>query len=183
MGRPPTSLLAWDHPRSRGVYLGMGARAALGPGSSPLARGLRFVVQTGRSGRRIIPARAGFTRPRPGRWCQPPDHPRSRGVYDLWRGTLTPRRGSSPLARGLPRLRGPQALRRRIIPARAGFTSPGARRRSGPWDHPRSRGVYYRPPASVFNRLGSSPLARGLPPRIVSFGYPKRIIPARAGFT
>ena len=30
---------------------------------------------------------------------------------------------------------------------------------------------------------GSSPLARGLPSRIACFGHPKRIIPARAGFT
>ena len=36
----PSFLGRRDHPRSRGVYLGVGVSAVLGPGSSPLARGL-----------------------------------------------------------------------------------------------------------------------------------------------
>ena len=70
-----------DHPRSRGVYVRALTRLFRGVGSSPLARGLRAgPAAQGRDGR-IIPARAGFTRPR-GR-CSGPgsDHPRSRGVY------------------------------------------------------------------------------------------------------
>ena len=50
-------------------------------------------------------------------------------------------------------------------------------------DHPRSRGVYEKSYTSVYDRLGSSPLARGLlidPRHRQSHGG---IIPARAGFT
>ena len=56
-----------DHPRSRGVYGPDGLEGAPEEGSSPLARGLPglHVVERGFNG--IIPARAGFTRQRPGR--------------------------------------------------------------------------------------------------------------------
>ena len=50
-----------DHPRSRGVYLMNALDAAKGGGSSPLARGLREQPCIHGHGRRIIPARAGFT--------------------------------------------------------------------------------------------------------------------------
>ena len=70
-----------DHPRSRGVYLPLTSPHPRSTGSSPLARGLpRPVVESIRF-RRIIPARAGFTR---GSLCvvhHVSDHPRSRGVY------------------------------------------------------------------------------------------------------
>ena len=52
-----------DHPRSRGVYRGIAPRSTGRLGSSPLARGLRGRRAGTRRGRRIIPARAGFTRP------------------------------------------------------------------------------------------------------------------------
>ena len=71
----------------------------------------------------------------------------------------------------------------RIIPARAGFTVPGSEFAGLRRDHPRSRGVYGFEESAAQNRLGSSPLARGLPipDRVqdVRIG----IIPARAGFT
>ena len=73
--------------------------------------------------------------------------------------------------------------RRRIIPARAGFTPSRRRRRRRRWDHPRSRGVYPSTMALAVGMRGSSPLARGLP----EADRPRRredgIIPARAGFT
>ena len=73
------------------------------PGSSPLARGLLLRVFSVLALIGIIPARAGFT----GRALVPTvgaaDHPRSRGVY------------------GVEDLKA--HLERRIIPARAGFTS------------------------------------------------------------
>ena len=91
------------------------------------------------------------------------DHPRSRGVYGQAHRSITSLSGSSPLARGLLRLRGDLHDVGRIIPARAGFTECVVR--AGP------------------ALTGSSPLARGL--RFAS-GEPARkagIIPARAGFT
>ena len=112
-----------DHPRSRGVYAA-GPRPRAGPGgSSPLARGLP-VLDHGQPGRgRIIPARAGFTCPTSCRRRSRRDHPRSRGVYAPAPGRLAPRCGSSPLARGLLTMRVMTRITRRIIPARAGFTS------------------------------------------------------------
>ena len=131
-----------DHPRSRGVYWPGRFRGDRRRGSSPLARGLRPARVPGRGSPGIIPARAGFTgrdRPR-GRVGQ--DHPRSRGVYRRSRSTPRTGRGSSPLARGLPRHQYRLDGRPGIIPARAGFT---CCRLAGPTtgtDHPRSRGVY-----------------------------------------
>ena len=118
----PTTWASSDHPRSRGVYDVMTASGRPVAGSSPLARGLpvQDVGLGGKSG--IIPARAGFTEERVRQRLLHGDHPRSRGVYDTWTGSVPDGGGSSPLARGLHHLH--ERLRRQggIIPARAGFT-------------------------------------------------------------
>ena len=172
-----------DHPRSRGVYGFTAGAPGKGNGSSPLARGLRGTATLGNGGTGIIPARAGFTPRGRGRRRLPRDHPRSRGVYERNALNSPVQGGSSPLARGLRSRSGLRAPSSRIIPARAGFTmtimSPG---RSSA-DHPRSRGVYQTVDELAINELGSSPLARGLPPREGAPLNPYRIIPARAGFT
>ena len=152
-------------------------------GSSPLARGLQRLLELDVRVRGIIPARAGFTSLRRPPRKRHPDHPRSRGVYSGESSLPRLLTGSSPLARGLHhQLRHRQAADR-IIPARAGFTTEtrGAPPRRP--DHPRSRGVYSQPGASLPTLSGSSPLARGLPAD--SHRQPVRpgIIPARAGFT
>ena len=173
---------AWDHPRSRGVYIRARLKARRLEGSSPLARGLRLRRWGGGRRRRIIPARAGFTvvldretvnigdhprsrgftsRPRrSAHWRR--DHPRSRGVYRKRWPYRSRRSGSSPLARGLRRTRLSRTARSRIIPARAGFTRGPGRWRRRAQDHPRSRGVYptMNPQPALYG--GSSPLARGL---------------------
>ena len=153
------------------------------PGSSPLARGLRDHQAEGRSVPRIIPARAGFTPA--GRRRSPPkwDHPRSRGVYALIALSTRSASGSSPLARGLRRDHARRVHRRRIIPARAGFTRFVFWFCSYVWDHPRSRGVYSHGPSRRFAHVGSSPLARGLRHGVHRPQPGRRIIPARAGFT
>ena len=152
----------WDHPRSRGVYRPRTGTGPRGPGSSPLARGLRrrlslLRLAAGssplarglrRSGGRwparagIIPARAGFT-PLP--FTRPytlSDHPRSRGVYLLLTHPHPRSTGSSPLARGLPAVGADAGDLVRIIPARAGFTAHAPASPNPGTDHPRSRGVY-----------------------------------------
>ena len=91
---------------------------------------------------RIIPARAGFTRPRNSRTPRAPDHPRSRGVYLGSSGYALPCGGSSPLARGLHHLFREEDGLFGIIPARAGFTVLHAPTWLPGSDHPRSRGVY-----------------------------------------
>ena len=152
-----------DHPRSRGVYWGYPAAVYRQHGSSPLARGLlpRLIVMRVRG----------------------PDHPRSRGVYRGYQLCGRGPAGSSPLARGL-HPRGPRPPpRRRIIPARAGFTGAADPAGAAAQDHPRSRGVYAVRKAAGTYRAGSSPLARGLPLRCCPCPPVARIIPARAGFT
>ena len=71
----------------------------------------------------------------------------------------------------------------RIIPARAGFTSPLPTSDCFIWDHPRSRGVYAAGSGTQRCLIGSSPLARGLLVEVDSRTMCTRIIPARAGFT
>ena len=93
--RPP------DHPRSRGVYSALRRRWARWDGSSPLARGLRGEGLRFGRGYGIIPARAGFTKPRKNRGLTTRDHPRSRGVYMSTFDAPCAACGSSPLARGL----------------------------------------------------------------------------------
>ena len=131
-----------DHPRSRGVYNASHDPNNEAYGSSPLARGLPPGPHRRAANRRIIPARAGFTRRRYLRGREVQDHPRSRGVYWVQAATGASRAGSSPLARGLLADGYEVTNQLRIIPARAGFThgQVGADRRDG--DHPRSRGVY-----------------------------------------
>ena len=152
-------------------------------GSSPLARGLPLAAIEDQVHDRIIPARAGFT-------CQPhwghtpyPDHPRSRGVYPIGHRLHRGLDGSSPLARGLPRIQSGAGYLPRIIPARAGFTTGLRIVEASLQDHPRSRGVYLSMERFSIKTSGSSPLARGLLQtsnwRISWVG----IIPARAGFT
>ena len=122
---PPSCRPGADHPRSRGVYFYDGTRDWTPGGSSPLARGLRAPQAVVERGRRIIPARAGFTYSiRPAR-CRGGDHPRSRGVYLADENYPADISGSSPLARGLRSCRSTRAAKRGIIPARAGFTGTG----------------------------------------------------------
>ena len=111
-----------DHPRSRGVYFPWGRARRSGPGSSPLARGLHFILLCLAADAGIIPARAGFT------------------AVD-WDGECASD-GSSPLARGLRYPGDADSGEDRIIPARAGFTSQRSSASRWTQDHPRSRGVY-----------------------------------------
>ena len=172
-----------DHPRSRGVYGRRSCRGCSGPGSSPLARGLRGSPRHRPHAEGIIPARAGFTSWSPARTASRPDHPRSRGVYASRPVGCFSSGGSSPLARGL-RLEGPLPARALgIIPARAGFTPPRSLTAPRAQDHPRSRGVYWGGQPSPWTTPGSSPLARGLQEDREGAQPQEGIIPARAGFT
>ena len=172
-----------DHPRSRGVYGTRRRRRLNDFGSSPLARGLLFMVRISFLRGGIIPARAGFTTWTSSTGRPTTDHPRSRGVYSSPTRSERSRTGSSPLARGLRHvLVGPRGAVG-IIPARAGFTAGPAGPSGGGQDHPRSRGVYGNLRGGLEARGGSSPLARGLRDVSTAFRSGPGIIPARAGFT
>ena len=139
---PGNSNRNWDHPRSRGVYLITSFALRSIDGSSPLARGLLFLVRHILHKIGIIPARAGFTtilRTSSGRAG---DHPRSRGVYRRALRSDVCSLGSSPLARGLHVHDAEHCHALRIIPARAGFTVAFKSHADRMKDHPRSRGVY-----------------------------------------
>ena len=131
-------------------------------GSSPLARGLHAGLVPGGVADGIIPARAGFTFPCGSARGGSPDHPRSRGVYRAIRSSRSMVRGSSPLARGLLTYSRLPLWKRRIIPARAGFTHLARLCERVHRDHPRSRGVYGINRSRTWVFQGSSPLARGL---------------------
>ena len=92
-----------DHPRSRGVYSDGVVATVLGPGSSPLARGLLTFTAKLKPNHRIVPARAGFTTLHDDPPLTYQDHPRSRGVYAKTFRAISHESGSSPLARGLRR--------------------------------------------------------------------------------
>ena len=115
-----------DHPRSRGVYQSTWTGISGEEGSSPLARGLHKSGQAYGTTSGIIPARAGFTAMKILYSHSRKDHPRSRGVYEIYSVGLNERFGSSPLARGLPVPRIGGWLLWGIIPARAGFTCPSS---------------------------------------------------------
>jgi len=134
-----------DHPRSRGVYHSPAPPFPTHSGSSPLARGLLSPPPACEPRHRIIPARAGFTSRVVWRLRSRRDHPRSRGVYKTHDSPHTNCPGSSPLARGLLFGTFVPCFPRRIIPARAGFTSAAHAASAASRDHPRSRGVYYGP--------------------------------------
>ena len=85
--------------------------------------------------------------------------------------------------RGQHQFRALDALRARIIPARAGPTATSPQTPTGSPDHPRSCGANKFEPLATDRLYGSSPLVRGQlrlrrPARIAP-----RIIPARAGPT
>ena len=112
-----------DHPRSRGEYARLVEVAGLGPGSSPLSRGIRGCRVDLPDDGGIIPALAGNTHPWPPLNATSRDHPRSRGEYRQAHRGRAPGAGSSPLSRGIHDPVADGDGHQRIIPALAGNTS------------------------------------------------------------
>ena len=90
----------WAHPRLRGEHSKFPAPEDGLPGSSPLTRGARLVVERGDHVERLIPAYAGSTfRKSCSTWSRRA-HPRLRGEHP-WADEKEARDiGSSPLTRG-----------------------------------------------------------------------------------
>ncbi len=131
-----------DHPCSRGEHARSASRASRAFGSSPLARGARDNVKGVGSSIGIIPARAGSTCAEGLATTGTPDHPRSRGEHISSYSVTRAGSGSSPLARGALDAAASDRRLPRIIPARAGSTSPWVRGTCVDPDHPRSRGEH-----------------------------------------
>ena len=172
-----------DHPRTRGVYDAQSLVQEGDIGSSPHTRGLLYAASGEITGPRIIPAHAGFTSQGGPRAREPPDHPRTRGVYFPPRDRSIPRVGSSPHTRGLRVDPGAQGIRPGIIPAHAGFTPASHVLPADTADHPRTRGVYRTRARGNRRHEGSSPHTRGLQRGETTRRPRTRIIPAHAGFT
>ena len=90
-----------DHPRSRGEYSSCVYYYIPLLGSSPLSRGIPEAYRPRLNRVRIIPALAGNTVDHVFVLSWPPDHPRSRGEYALFREHYANGGGSSPLSRGI----------------------------------------------------------------------------------
>ena len=171
------------HPRSRGEHPPRKLRQKIIVGSSPLARGTLLLLRRLLLRRRFIPARAGNTRRSPARSACSAVHPRSRGEHGGVVAGTAVKAGSSPLARGTHSRVHRKHRRSRFIPARAGNTGTGRRRRRGRTVHPRSRGEH--PGKGLLGTIGngSSPLARGTRRDTDERVPAHRFIPARAGNT
>ena len=152
-------------------------------GSSPLARGPRNIEPSPPHPAGLIPARAGTTAVAVGDDAPVPAHPRSRGDHSHELHQLCVARGSSPLARGPPRIGFLHRVKMGLIPARAGTTCPPRVGWYSRRAHPRSRGDHCTitpPPPRI---PGSSPLARGPHVAALSHVGVAGLIPARAGTT
>ena len=152
-------------------------------GSSPRVRGKQVLGGRGQDRARLIPARAGKTPPTPLSPQPRRAHPRACGENRAADPTLTRTAGSSPRVRGkrilLPR-RGPWA---RLIPARAGKTSPTRYGATSAAAHPRACGENEDPASRMAYIEGSSPRVRGKHDPAAPSAGPQGLIPARAGKT
>ena len=91
--------------------------------------------------------------------------------------------GSSPLTRGKPRPRATCRTCRRLIPAHAGKTTSKVVFTFASTAHPRSRGENQHVKDQTVHLIGSSPLTRGKPPRVLAHTSGDGLIPAHAGKT
>ena len=92
------------HPRWRGEHLIFKRNALARTGSSPLARGTRRRPAQAKADQRFIPAGAGNTPTAADRNRPATVHPRWRGEHGARRVTGLAELGSSPLARGTPKM-------------------------------------------------------------------------------
>ena len=135
----------------------------LSSGSSPLARGTRWLRRLRRMRWRFIPAGAGNTAISSASITSLAVHPRWRGEHAGVPDEFCKPGGSSPLARGTQQINARRLHEERFIPAGAGNT-----RRAG------------RVRAAL---SGSSPLARGTLVQHPGRAPNQRFIPAGAGNT
>ena len=172
-----------DHPRACGENSGKARDRCRTWGSSPRVRGKLTEIVVSSQEERIIPARAGKTCPAPGGGARARDHPRACGENSARLSSALVPPGSSPRVRGKrPPLHQPTRSPR-IIPARAGKTTPPPPRRSGRPDHPRACGENLLEAARKVFPEGSSPRVRGKRDYKYKTVLITGIIPARAGKT
>ena len=122
---------AWAHPRAGGENTAAAALTFGTTGSSPRGRGKQRRLFRAPLPRRLIPARAGKTDAANDEGVCWPAHPRAGGENVKVR-VLTPYEGgSSPRGRGKQKADAEALKQFRLIPARAGKTAVGFRRKRG----------------------------------------------------
>ncbi len=172
-----------EHPRVRGADSHPGIGPPAHPGTSPRARGRpEVLVDAGRQARNI-PACAGPTSLAREGSRRAREHPRVRGADDFQGLHLALSNGTSPRARGRPRVRCRRRWGPGNIPACAGPTSASSCRVTRRREHPRVRGADSLPVPATPRPHGTSPRARGRPPSWSGGRRPRRNIPACAGPT
>jgi len=171
------------HPRACGEHQEHGVHRIDAVGSSPRLRGTRGFSRSSTFRRRFIPAPAGNTSPHSVTPIMSTVHPRACGEHECATAVFSAGFGSSPRLRGTPA--GVAAVKAgcRFIPAPAGNTRRGCRRRSESSVHPRACGEHRQRAGAYSQDGGSSPRLRGTrlaPQRQQSRD---RFIPAPAGNT
>ena len=151
------------HPRACGENCSRTSPHGHWAGSSPRVRGKPAFSRGFRCRGRLIPARAGKTRPWPGATRRRRAHPRACGENFAPRSIRHPTPGSSPRVRGKPNLPGRPSFASRLIPARAGKTPRVERRVLLLGAHPRACGENGHKEIMQIPGLGSSPRVRGKP--------------------
>ena len=172
-----------DHPRMRGEHITYHIEGETSPGSSPHARGTHFLSAKACAGIGIIPACAGNTAHQILDSFNARDHPRMRGEHHAAFFHPVSSLGSSPHARGTPRVGAVMRSRLGIIPACAGNTAAGSLPAAGIRDHPRMRGEHSGQGRRRTFAAGSSPHARGTRGSRSFCVLALGIIPACAGNT
>ena len=152
-------------------------------GSSPLTRGILYIIHPAAHKVRFIPAHAGNTFPVDLLVKMVKVHPRSRGEYLYVFERFCIQAGSSPLTRGILTEAATSMGKSRFIPAHAGNTDAQVKYEKRNKVHPRSRGEYTIDYAGIAASLGSSPLTRGIPSCREIHALVDRFIPAHAGNT
>ena len=172
-----------DHPRACGANPVQVWKYPLSAGSSPRVRGKLGEQTLPQRLVRIIPARAGQTRPVSLVGLPAPDHPRACGANMVWSSSFRSLAGSSPRVRGKQETQLRPRYWGRIIPARAGQTPSSSLGTVPVPDHPRACGANSKACSPERALCGSSPRVRGKPGRCRPIRARTRIIPARAGQT
>ena len=171
------------HPRACGENAVAGSGWPMRLGSSPRVRGKLPFPFCQRTDPGLIPARAGKTGSRSSSRSSTGAHPRACGENAAFETFHPAVGGSSPRVRGKPRPTRRGHRRGRLIPARAGKTSPNPARTPPRQAHPRACGENMTVLESAPSALGSSPRVRGKPLGRLPPPVADRLIPARAGKT
>ena len=171
------------HPRVRGEHPDRNSIPPGKSGSSPRARGTRRSPAAIHHVWRFIPACAGNTCRCARSRCCSAVHPRVRGEHPPAPMVACTANGSSPRARGTPDAFDGEVAIARFIPACAGNTLDLYHSRPRAAVHPRVRGEHACCSLLVESGYGSSPRARGTPPRRHDPDLCRRFIPACAGNT